>query len=303
VLVRFLFTVISSATSYRFPGQRGPPSIVSVSSATPSLTGSTASGRQGVGAKPPKVLPSAPPFATPRSLASPPGLSTKQPTLQAGAYDLYDWSEDVDAPPTPTASSISVSLNSDRYKSPSNHVRDTDGPIDPDKHYECYEEDKPKRSTATAIADLFDAAPKATPIKGGAGGWGVQDDDEVDVGVNLWAGYEQPRQEAPTKIKRVKKPGAPKEKEQWICKEHGPMCNPGVCKARATYEREVRRELERKAWEEERRKRDEQRARNARRRARKEAAGTEGNEACGTEACATRLQGVFPCCGKYEQIT
>jgi hypothetical protein len=56
-----------------------------------------------------------------------------------------------------------------------------------------------------------------------------------------------------------------------LCAEHGPMCSPGICKARAEHERDIRWAKEKAQRDEERARRAAVRERNARRRARREA--------------------------------
>ena len=246
------------------------------------------------------------------ALATPPNLSIKQPTAQCGAYEHFNWSDEVDrneedqdeAPPTPTASSISVNLNSEGYeedglsssasrwcepskrsmittKSPPHrgHGRGPGGPVDPDQYYKYHEDDRP-RTMAAAMENLFDDdsfddEPRAASVTSSAELWSVEGDvgggSEASVNNNLWEGYDAPRQDTPTGIRRVKIPGEEGGKEDWLCAEHGPMCSPGICKARAKHERDIR-------WAKEKAKRDEERARRAavrernnRRRAQREA--------------------------------
>jgi hypothetical protein len=237
--------------------------------------------------------------STPSS-APPPSLSIKQPTPQLGAYEGFNWSDEVDrneaeqneAPPTPTASSVSINLGPDGYKSPPyrGRGRDPGGPVEPDRGYDYYEEDRPRRTRAAAMEDLFnddsfdndsfDDEPRADPVRNGPRPWGVHEDvdndSEAGVKDDLWQGYNAPRQEPQTRIRRVKKAGEEKEKEDWFCLEHGPMCNPGICKARAERERKVRREIDEKRWAEERAKRNALKEKRARKREQKEAAEAAG---------------------------
>lgn len=267
--------------------------------------------------------------------ATPPSLSIKQPTLQVGAYEGFNWSDEVDrdeaeqneAPPTPTASSVSINLGPNGYKSPPDRGRDPDGPVEPNRAYDYYEEDRPRRSRAAAMEDLFnddsfdndsfDDEPRAAPVRNNPRLRGVQEDvdDDSDAGVkgDLWQGYNAPRQEPQTRIRRVKKAGEEKGKEDWFCREHGPMCNPGICKARAEHEFKVRKEIEKKKWEEERAKRDAARKKRVRKKELKEANEAAGygaprdspppnrseggsrrgsSNSSGTEGCGLRSQGV-----------
>ncbi|KAI0253687.1 hypothetical protein BJV78DRAFT_1191288 [Lactifluus subvellereus] len=220
-----------ACSAYCFPGKRGPPSTTSMSSATPSRQGAnTMSSRT-----------SAPASATP----------------PIGAYERFNWSdEQEEAPPTPTASSTSVNLVSDRYKSPPHRGRgrDPDGPVEPDQH-------RPRRTTAAAMENLFDDDDDST----GARPRGVQEgvDNDSDAG------------EPQTRIRRGK--------EDWFCIEHGPMCSPGICKARAKHERDIRwaeeKEEREKQKEERMRRQAARRGRNPGRRGWREAGNAEGDGA------------------------
>ena len=87
-------------------------------------------------------------------------------------------------------------------------------------------------------------------------------DGKAPVEDNPWDGYDAFRPDPPT---RVKKRG----KEKWICPQHGPMCNPGICKARGKVDRDDRWRKEREEREEAKRKRKEAREARARGRGRK----------------------------------
>jgi hypothetical protein len=78
-----------------------------------------------------------------------------------------------------------------------------------------------------------------------------KDEDDTD---NPWEGYDAPRWEPPTRVNI-------KGGEEWICPEHGPTCNPGICKARARLEAQRRREKEIEERDEAKRKRRERRER------------------------------------------
>lgn len=113
----------------------------------------------------------------------------------------------------------------------------------------------PKRSTADAMKAIFDGAPKVAAH--GAGLHDLEEEEEEDNYLtwnypqaartadgeeddveNPWEGYDAPRWEPPTKVNI-------KGGEKWICPEHGPTCNPGICKARAYVEYMRRKEKER----------------------------------------------------------
>ena len=77
-----------------------------------------------------------------------------------------------------------------------------------------------------------------------------------------WDDYAKPWQEPPTRVKK---------KGEWTCPQHGPLCNPGICKERARVERDERMRNEREKWEEEKRQREARRARDQLKRERKKA--------------------------------
>jgi hypothetical protein len=104
---------------------------------------------------------------------------------------------------------------------------------------------------------------------------GDDDDDDKDKdkdkdAKNHWEGYDAPRWEDPTKFNI-------KGGEKWICPEHGPTCNPGICKTRARVEAERRREKERDERLEAKRKREEKWKKSAEKKERKKAQ-AEGRE-------------------------
>ena len=86
-------------------------------------------------------------------------------------------------------------------------------------------------------------------------------DGKAPVEDNPWDGYDAFRPDPPT---RVKKRG----KEKWICPQHGPMCNPGICKERGKVDRDDRWRKEREEREDAKRKRKEAREARARGRGR-----------------------------------
>jgi len=63
---------------------------------------------------------------------------------------------------------------------------------------------------------------------------------EATIEDNPWDGYNTPRQDPPSKVKK-------RRGEEWICLQHGPMCNPGICTVRVRVEHDERREKEREA--------------------------------------------------------
>jgi hypothetical protein len=108
------------------------------------------------------------------------------------------------------------------------------------------------------MTDLFDSAPRSSAR------WGDEEDDEDPAAyptrdqpphnygeavgdLNPWIEYKTPKWELPTKINRV-------GDEDWECPDHGPMCNPGICKERARVELERRWAKEREERAEKKRK-------------------------------------------------
>ncbi|KAH9174357.1 hypothetical protein EDB89DRAFT_566662 [Lactarius sanguifluus] len=104
------------------------------------------------------------------------------------------------------------------------------------------------------MSDIFEdsLAPIAAPVRSGRGGTkplGIDDpdydpwnppaevaapaDDQSQVcdAETVWDDYAKPQRELPTKVKK---------KGTWDCPQHGPLCNPGICKERARYERDER---------------------------------------------------------------
>ena len=207
-------------------------------------------------------------------------------------YEHFDWSDDVerrfdagqeDARSSAGMSTVSRGLGG--YTAPPPRKPDPQGAIDPDQDYEYDEEDVPRRSTAAAMRDMFDSAPRAASARintalhnveeeandyvawvypeavATAQDWGgeaavneavatAQDwsgEAAVET-VNPWDGYDAPRMEGPIKINI-------KAGEEWICPEHGAECNPGICKARARLESDRRRQKEHDDRQEAKRKR------------------------------------------------
>jgi hypothetical protein len=169
------------------------------------------------------------------------------------------------------------------------------------RDYEYEEEDVPKRSTADAMRDIFDGAPRMAASVGNnaglhdldeeeddylawnypqavrtttrdwtpAGGEDEDEDEDEDDPDDPWKGYDAPRWELPTRVNI-------KGGERWECPEHGPTCNPGICKERARVEAERRRDKEHEERLEAKRKREEKWKKAAEKKKRK--AQAEGRE-------------------------
>lgn len=222
---------ISRAYPYRFLGARGPPSVASVAS----HPGSRAPSTIGTG-----------PGSRSHSSRGSAGAPTKPPGLH---YERFDWGEEVDSfeaecDDGPPSASI-VSGGPRRSNPPPRYVPDPQGPVDPDQVYEYDDDNRPKRSVADAMKEAFDGDsdgdlaqdwPRDTRVVG----------DDGDP----WNGYDAPKWEPPTKINT-------KGGEKWECPVHGPLCNPGICKARAKVELERRREKEQEERREAKRRREE----------------------------------------------
>ena len=223
-------------------GKRGPPSVSSKfstgTSRAPSAVDSSI-------ARSSRLVPPAPPRLSPRF------------TSRSRTSEHFNWSasEDVErfeleqvnnAPacnPAPTHSSR-----------PERHQRDDPfASIEPSRVYEYNEEDEPRHSTEAALADLFDDGffIEASSAKSGNGGTRALGPDDPDYdpwnppadAENLWEGYDTPRLELPTKVKK---------NGEWTCPRHGSLCSPGICKERAKFERDERMRNDREKWEEER---------------------------------------------------
>ena len=136
----------------------------------------------------------------------------------------------------------------------------------------------PRPSTAVAMMNLFGIAPNSAYVRSGGiprgteegpstpGAVPVRDqtrlDGKTEVEDNPWDGYDAFRPDPPTRVKN-------RGKEKWICPQHGPMCNPGICKARGKVERDERWRKEREEREEAKQKRKEARETRARGRGRR----------------------------------
>ena len=244
--------------SYRFLGSRGPPSATSIMSPPPSRAPSTIS--SGWGSRAHSARGSAGPPA------KPPGLALQ--------YEHYDWADEVDRyeaaqgdePTTPSANNASFNLGPDGYNTPRRYVPDPEGPIDPDQDYEYEDEDRPKRSTAQAMKDFSNSLDDEPTQDWTRADWEAVYDRDHDP----WNGYAAPKWEPPTKTNR-------KGGEVWKCPQHGPTCNPGICKERARVERDRRWEEERMKREDDKKKRQEKRERETQRKERK-LARAEGRE-------------------------
>ena len=207
----------------RFLGSRGPPSTASTSIASPPASRAPSTIGSGRGSRTHSV----------RAPAKPPGLTME--------YQRFNWADDLDRyeeeqddePATLPANSSSINLGSGVHKTPRRGAPDPEGPIDPDQDYEYQDDDKPKRSISVAMKDVFDGAENAEDLPPAT--WGLDHGIEPNDDPEPWIGYDAPKWEAPTKINR-KGP----EREEWQCPDHGPMCNPGICKERARIERERR---------------------------------------------------------------
>jgi hypothetical protein len=122
------------------------------------------------------------------------------------------------------------------------------------------------------MMDIFGAAPNPDSVgdtprgtEQGAsipGAVPVQDQSHVEgeaaVEDNPWDGYDAPRPD-PLREKR-------KGEDRWFCPQHGPLCSPGICTARARVERDERWQKEREEREENKRRWKERRGRRPRRR-------------------------------------
>ena len=225
---------------YRFIGSRGPPSTAPTSITSPPASRAPSTIGSGQGSR----------AHSARAPAKPPSLTME--------YQRFDWADDFDRyeaeqddePTTPSASSSSFNLSSAVYKAPRRRAPDPEGPIDPDQDYE-YPDDRPKRSISVAMNEVFDGAAEADlpPATWGIGDNGITEDDPKP-----WNGYTATKWEPPTKINR-KGP----DREEWKCPDHGPMCNPGICKERARIERERRWLKEHEERMEKKRERDDKR--------------------------------------------
>ena len=216
-----------------------------------------------------------PPPVRPPGLTGPPSSFGRQ-TPQFRPYEHFDWSDDVERrfdagqeDARSTAGMSTVSRGPGGYTAPPPRKPDPQGAIDPDQDYEYDEEDVPRRSTAAAMKDMYDSAPKAPSVRNNTALHDVEEEANDYVAwvypeavatahdrsgeaavntVNPWDGYDAPRMEGPIKINI-------KAGEEWICPEHGAECNPGICKARARLESDRRRQKEHDDRQEAKRKR------------------------------------------------
>lgn len=214
----------------------GPPSVASLASPPGSRAPSTIDSRHG---------------SRSRSSNGPAGLPAKPPGLDL-QYERFDWGEEVDAfeaerddEPTRSASSVSGNFGPRGLNAPDRYVPDPEGPVDPNQDYEYDDDNRPKRSIVAAMKEAFDGDSDDELTHD----WG-RDPGEVVDDRNPWNGYDAPRWEPPTKINR-------KGGEEWKCPDHGPLCNPGICKERARVERERREQKWREERQEAKRKREE----------------------------------------------
>jgi hypothetical protein len=231
---------------------------------------------------------------------APPPSRPSVPSI--GPYESLDWSEELeiqqdDVPTSPQSGASTSRAPGGRTAAPRRAPEP--GAIDPDQDYEYEEEDVPKRSMADAMKDIFDGAPGVAASVGNHVGlhdleeeeeeedeylawnypqavrtntrdWtpaGAEDEGDVE---DPWDGYGAARWEGPTKVNI-------KGGEKWICPEHGPTCNPGVCKARGRVEAERRWAKEHEERLEEKSKREEKWKKAAEKRERK-LAQAEGRE-------------------------
>jgi hypothetical protein len=229
VLQYFYWVTCTFILLYRFLVSHGPSSVASIASSpgsrAPSTIGShTHSSRSSAG-----------------PLARPPGLNLQ--------YEHFDWGNEVDRLELEqdircaTPSATSASFKSGPRGSNVRRRYDPEGPIDPDQNYEYEEDDRPKRSIVDAMKEVSDGDSDEEMVQN----WhhdtqDVEDDD-------LWIAYDTPRWEPHTKVNR-------KGGEEWGCLDHGPMCNPGICKERAQVEREHRWQKEDEERQEVKRKRN-----------------------------------------------
>jgi hypothetical protein len=199
-------------------------------------------------------------------------------TTQSRTIERFDLSEDVERHeldqrnnPPARSPAPSLSLSSNPAQRP---PYDPDGPVEPSREYEYTEEDQPRYSIFAAMSDIFENDLYLAPPSTGSGRGGTRppgiDDPDYDPGnapaeaaepaigqpeavdpAAPWAEYDALRLEPPTKVRK---------KGQWTCPQHGPLCNPGICKERARFEYDERMRTKREEWEEERIEREANRA-------------------------------------------
>ena len=206
---------------------------------------------------PPSTRSAGPPPVRPPGLSGPPS-SFGRSTPQFRPYQHFDWSDEVERgfeagqeDAQSTAGASTVSRGRGGYTAPPPRVPNSDGAIEPDQDYDYEDEDLPRRSTADAMKALYDGAPSAS-VGNNAGLHDVEEDvdylawtypealsattrdwsDELGGDPDKpWEDYDAPRMEPPTKVNI-------KGGELWICPLHGPLCNPGICKARRQLEKQ-----------------------------------------------------------------
>jgi hypothetical protein len=206
-----------------------------------------------------------------RATAPPPARSTRPPSslsaqsaAQFRGYEHSDRSSDVgrgfEAEQDPVqmspTTSVSTKRGPGRSTAPPHRAPEAPGAIDPDREYKYEEGDKPRRTTADAMKDMFDSAPRATAAGNNAGLDDVEEEEDNYVTWNYpettcnnsipagseeeeniagpWVDYDAPRWEPHTKVPI-------KAGERWICPGHGSTCTPGICKERASVEAARRR--------------------------------------------------------------
>jgi hypothetical protein len=154
--------------------------------------------------------------------------------------------------------------------------------------YDYVEGDEPRRSTAEALADIFDNAPSAASVRNGGRPCGVDEGADTDRAIpvrdqsradceattkeSTWDGYDAPRSDPHITMKK-------RGGEEWIYPEHGPTCSPEICEARGQLERDERWKKEQEASQEARRKRQEEREKRARKNVQRAADKAGGNDA------------------------
>jgi hypothetical protein len=187
---------------------------------------------------------------------APPGLAPRL-TSHSRISEHFNWSanEDVERLQLELVNNASVYTPA-RTHSSRPLQRQLDDPlasIEPSRLYEYNEGDEPRHSTEAAMTDLLDdgffiEAPSAGSGSGVNRALGPDDPDYDPWNppaepVNLWEGYDTPRLELPTKVKK---------NGEWTCAQHGSLCTPGICKERAKFEHDDRMRNNREKWEDER---------------------------------------------------
>jgi hypothetical protein len=111
----------------------------------------------------------------------------------------------------------------------------------------------------------------------------ASDQSEAGDPATLWEGYDAPRMEPPTKMKK---------KGEWECSQHGSLCSPGICKERARFERDQRMQKEREKWEEEKKQREFRRAKAQHKKENKKASSSSSSSGSGSDSDTSRDQGI-----------